>query len=423
MTTDITLSPADVTTARQIQGRIDAVAARGGGRVILPAMDLALDRGLMLRSGVELIGQGMDTVLRKGPGRVYPLSGYHNYGMCDVPLEDATGLEVGMTVSVHDGRTYGGFYETFAVITWIDGNWVGLDHGIEADYRAEDHPELTMAYPLIFGHRITSAAVRDLHLDGNRGQNDRHMGGCRGGAIYFYQSRDLEITGIREADYHGEGLSFQMCRDVVIRNSHFDSNSGNGLHPGAGSTNALFESCGGRDNDKSGFFFCVRANHITVRDSAFINNDTGISIGTRDCHNLIENCRIEQNAGTGVLIRSSPRPVEVHSCHVRGCTIGGNDTAGESAQVDITSDAHDLIFEDNEITATSGTGIRVAPTAAAIRLSGNRFNGCTREVEADTGVLSQALGEFTCGYGGAPAGASRHLPSPAARAADADAGS
>ena len=87
-------------------------------------MGLSLGRGLELHSGVELVGQGEGTILRKGPGRVYPLSGYHNYGMCDVPLVSAAGLAVGMTVSVLDDERLG-FYETFARISWIDGHWVG----------------------------------------------------------------------------------------------------------------------------------------------------------------------------------------------------------------------------------------------------------------------------------------------------------
>ena len=65
-------------SAVAIQEAIDEVAAGGGGRVVLPKADVLLDRGLELRTGVELCGQGRGTVLRKGPGRVWPLSGYHN---------------------------------------------------------------------------------------------------------------------------------------------------------------------------------------------------------------------------------------------------------------------------------------------------------------------------------------------------------
>ena len=110
------LSLEECGSAAGIQVIIDEVG-KAGGEVVLSAMELVLDRGLILRSGVELCGQGEQTVLVKGPGKIYPLSGYHNYGMCDVPLVSAEGLAFGMTVSVHDGRSHGGFVETFATIT------------------------------------------------------------------------------------------------------------------------------------------------------------------------------------------------------------------------------------------------------------------------------------------------------------------
>tara|TARA_B100000686_G_scaffold76846_1_gene82855 strand:- start:432 stop:824 length:393 start_codon:yes stop_codon:yes gene_type:complete len=119
MSSDVQLDVEQASSARLIQQQIDLVAQAGGGRVVLPAMELTLDRGLALRSHVELVGQGEQTLMRKGLGRIYPLAGYHNYGMSDVPLADATGLEVGMTVSVHDGSAHGGFYETFATITGL----------------------------------------------------------------------------------------------------------------------------------------------------------------------------------------------------------------------------------------------------------------------------------------------------------------
>jgi hypothetical protein len=409
------LTRQEATSAAQVQTAIDALAGQGGGKVILPEMELTLDRGLHLRSGIELIGQGEKTVLCKGPGRVYPLSGYHNYGMCDAPLKSAAGLEVGMTVSVHDRRTHGGFYETFATITWINGNWVGLDHGIEADYSAEEAPCLTTIYPLVCGHRIRSAAVRHLRLEGNRQDQEKAMGGCRGGAVYFAQSRELEIEGVIERDYLGEGLSFQMCRNVRIIDCRFDENTGNGLHPGAGSTNALFERCRGQGNERSGFFFCVRANHIAVQDCTFKRNRLGVSIGTRDCHNRIEDCTIEANRGAGVLVRPTPRPTEVHSCLVSHCRILGNALEEGRGQVEITSDAHDLIFENNRMAGCAPqekAGVFVEPTARQVFVEGNQFKGCAQEVDAPAQSLARTRPQIECGYGEWPEKIFRHLDVP-----------
>ena len=315
-----------------------------------------------------------------------------------------------MTVSVHDDRTHGSFYETFATIVWIDGNWVGLDHGIEADYAASEAPCLTTVHPLIFGHGVRGAAVRDLRLEGNREESGKSMGGCRGGAVYFAHSRDVEITGVVERNYHGEGLSFQLCRDVRVRDCRFDGNSGNGMHPGAGSTNALFSGCSAEGNGLSGFFFCVRANHITVRECAFRNNETGVSIGTRDCHNLIEQCAIEENAEAGLLVRETPKPTEVHSCLIRDCRIGRNAFRGGKGQVEIQGDAHDLIFERNEISGNrEKPGVFAAPASSELYFEANRFSECGPQTAADASSLTDRRPRFECGYGEWPESLFRHL--------------
>ncbi len=404
------LTAREAKSAAQIQQALDALAP-AGGRLVLPELELELDRGLRLHSNTELVGQGEKTVLRKGPGRVFPLSGYHNYGMADVPLKSAAGLEKGMTVSIHDNRTHGGFYETFATIVWIEGDWVGLDHGVEADYSGTEQPCLTTVYPLVFGHHKHHAAQRNLRLEGNRARHDKGMGGCRGGAVYFGNCADLEISGVRERDYFGEGLSFQMCRDVRILDCRFDENTGNGLHPGAGSTNALFADCAGEGNGRSGFFFCVRANHITVRECAFRGNRVGISIGTRDCHNLVESCMVEENAGAGVLVRPEQRPVEVHSCAIRKCRIRGNARREGQGQVEVQGEAHDLVLAENQIAGTKA-GVWVADTARDLYLEGNRIAGCHPEVVAGPLGLAYRVPQIECGYGTAQEAAFRHLVTP-----------
>ncbi|HCQ03193.1 MAG TPA: hypothetical protein DIT99_22035, partial [Candidatus Latescibacteria bacterium] len=63
-----TLNPGEAASAADIQTALDEMAGTGG-RLVLPAMELDLDRGLRLHSGVTLCGQGESTILRKGPGR------------------------------------------------------------------------------------------------------------------------------------------------------------------------------------------------------------------------------------------------------------------------------------------------------------------------------------------------------------------
>ena len=408
----VQLATEDAYSAAAIQRQIDDLDGVGG-RVVLPAMDLVLDRGLELRSGVELVGQGQDTVLRAAPGRVYPLAGYHNYGMYDVPLEHTEGLEPGMTVAVRDD-THGGFFETFARITWIDGNWAGLDCPLHSDYAAHQHPVLVTAYPLVYGLGVEHVAVRDLYLDGARTEQPAGIGACRGAAVYFLRSHHCQVSDVVETSFAGEGLGFQMCSHVRILRCRFRDNAGNGFHPGAGSTGALFEECFAEGNGRAGFYFCVRANHITVRRCTFSGNvDCGISVGTRDCYNRIESCRIVGNEGPGILIRPTSRPVEVHSCHVTGCRIERNAAESGRAQVDVLGAAHDLAFTENEIAGPGPeqerAGVYVAPSAQRIWLRENRIQGCFPDVIADPASLAEEEHTFACGVDAAEEVHYRHL--------------
>jgi hypothetical protein len=420
MMNEIQMSHDQVTSAAAIQQAIDSLGPEGG-RVVLPEMELTLDRGLELRANVELVGQGQKTLLRKARGRVYPLSGYHNYGMCDVPLEHAEGLAPGMTVAIRDQR-HGGFFETLARITWIDGNWVGLDHGLHSDYSADQEPVLVTAFPLVYGLGVEHVVLRDLSLDGNHDEQPADpgsgkptgIGACRGAAVYFIGSRDVEVSDVAERGFAGEGLGFQICRDVHILRCRCAQNTGNGFHPGAGSTGALFEGCVAEGNGAAGFFFCVRANHITVRDCTFNGNVAcGVSVGTRDCHNRIENCRIADNDGPGLLLRDTRRPVEVHSVRVSGCRIEGNARARGHGQIDVLGDAHDLAFVDNAIVGTPAkerAGVYLAPSAERIWMAGNHFERCSPVVIGDASSLAAEAAAFECGAEAVQEVHYRHLP-------------
>jgi hypothetical protein len=192
---------------------------------------------------------------------------------------------------------------------------------------------------LVFGLNVENVSLQGLTLDGRRSVQPAGIGACRGAAVYFIRSHNLTITDIVEADFAGEGLGYQMCSQVHLRDC---SVAGNGFHPGAGSTGSSYEACVADGNDAAGFFFCVRANHISVRNSTFVNNaGAGVSVGTRDSHNLIEGCRMQHNQGPGLLFRETRRPVEPHSCRVSRCTIEHNALTHGAGQVAVLGDAHD----------------------------------------------------------------------------------
>ena len=412
---EVLLAQETAASAAGIQQAIDSLG-RVGGRVVLPDVEIVLDRGLQMRSNVELVGQGQGTVLRHKQGRLYPVAGYHNYGMHDVPLQFTEGLEPGMTVTIRD-NVHGGFFETFARITWVDGNWVGLDCGLHSDYVAEAEPILITSFPLIFGLGVENVVVRDLCLDGNRAEQPQGIGACRGAALFWIGSHHITVSNVQENRFAGEGLGFQMCSHVYIRQCRCAENAGNGFHPGAGSTAALFDDCVAERNDMAGFFFCVRANHITVRNSAFVQNAaSGVSVGTRDCHNRVEGCRMADNGGPGVLFRATARPVEVHSCSVSRCSIVGNARKTGRGQIEILGDVHDLVIKENRIVGLLGTeraGVYVARSAERVWLEDNRIEECFPTTVADAACLAAAEPTLECGLEAVRPADLRHLGLPA----------
>ncbi len=416
----IELEAAHLACAEDIQRAVDALP-ESGGRVVLPQVDLTLDRGLRLRSGVELAGQGRGTVLRHAPARVYPFAGYHNYGMRDVPLLSTAGLAPGMTVTMRD-KSHGGFFETFALLTWVEDGWVGLDRGLHSDYRAEEEPWLATCFPLIYGEGVHDVAVRSLTLDGQRDLQPVGIGACRGAALYFIGTSGFAVEDVHATGFLGEGLGFQMCRDGEIRDCRFALNAGNGYHPGAGSTGVLFEDCASVGNDQAGFYFCVRANHITVRRCTFEENrGAGLSVGTRDCHNLIEDCQMVGNAGPGILLRPNVRPVEVHSCRFDRCTVSGNAAQAGHGQIDVLGDAHDIALTGNHIIGLDGVskpGIYLDPSAGGITLADNRIAGCSSAVVGQAGQWTDAPADLRCGYESVAAKDYRHLGLPAPAGSD-----
>lgn len=358
-----------------IQAAVDALAATGGGTLRLAAGEWLLDRPVILADGIHLTGSGVETVLRKAPTRRYEVDGYHHYGQFDLPLRSTDGLRPGMGVLIDDDRRRGGFGATAARITWVEADRIGLDRPLEADYQADADPRLLTGFPLVCAYDCGRVAVSDMTLDGACNEDDVELNGCRGGALYFELVHDLRIRDVVQRAYAGEGLSFQRCSEVHVTSSSFDGNHGNGLHPGAGSTNVLFEGCSCSGNRRAGLFFCVRATRVTAVDCRFERNGVGISIGIRDCWNRLAGCRVVGNGGPGIHVRPGPPPpTEVHHCVIDDCVIEANNDAGP--QISIEGDAHDLWFRRCRL--NGGPAVRLGP--AVDRIS---FQDCEGDAVPD----------------------------------------
>ena len=363
----------DTNTA--IQQAIDTVGSYGGGTVELGPGAYTLYNSVRLRRNVRLVGSGPETVLRKCDGPRSEFAVDADYGQKKVTVKNAAGFRAGMGVVVKDDRS-GGWHDTLATITLVQGNVLYLDSAFLSDYDGDAGGIAFSAFPLIAGFDVDSADLEGLCLDGNRGGN-LPINGCIGGGIYLHRARRCRIADCTLRDFAGDGISFQITQDITVENCEVTGITGLGLHPGTGSARPVIRNCRSHDNGQDGFFLCWRVQEGRFENNEFLSNGRhGISIGHKDTDNLFINNVVRGNKAHGIYFRDE-KPTNSGSRNTfRQNVIEDNEGCG------IYVDGHttDLLFEKNTIRDTrSGaqrtqqTGIWAGEHAGRIRAVGNHI--------------------------------------------------
>ncbi len=145
-------------------------------------------------------------------------------------------------------------------------------------------------------------AIENITLDGNRDHND-NLDGNYAGCIFLQDCERVVIRGVTARNYNGDGISWQICHDVLVENCVSEHHSGLGLHPGSGSQRPII-----RYNrlavNHIGLFFCWGVRHGLAENNRVENNDIGISIGHHDTDNLVSTVNDVTGSKTnGILFR------------------------------------------------------------------------------------------------------------------------
>ncbi len=357
-------------TNRALQEALDAVGRYGGGTVEVAPGVYTLYDAVRLWRNVRLVGAGPgETVLRKCQGARSEFAVDADYGQRKVTVADPRGFAAGMGVVVRDERS-GGWHDSLATITLVQGNVLYLDRGLVSDYDGDAGGRVANCFPLVAGWDVDSVVVEGLCVDGNREANDP-INGCIGGGIYLQRARGCRIADCRVVDFAGDGISFQTTQDVVVERCEVTRVSGLGLHPGTGSARAVVRGCRSHGNGGDGLFLCWRVQEGRFEDNELLNNGGhGISIGHKDTDNLICGNVIRGNAGHGVYFRHEKATNAGSRNTLRSNTIEDNGGCG----ICVDGATTDLLIEGNTIRDTrrgSGrtqrVGIRVGERAARIR--------------------------------------------------------
>ncbi len=361
-----------------IQAAVDYVARLGGGTVRVLPGEYSLRNSVFLAENVRLLGSGTDSALLKGPCRETTLAANSDWYEQEVTLEDASGFEVGDGVClITDNPHHGGRDVLKRTLVARSGNRFKLDTALRKNFWTEKAPQVLHLFPLLTAEYTAGFAVEDIALDGNRANNP-FLDGNHSGCIWLQDCSDVSIRGVTARNQNGDGISFQICHDVLVENCHLHDNASLGLHPGSGSQRPVIRN-NRVERNKIGLFFCWGscyglAEKNTIADSL----DAGISIGHRDNENLIRDNDITGSGKTGVLFRGHRKGFLPTGNRVEGNRIIDNGPE-DGAAVDIQGAATRNTIARNTIrearTPAARIGIRIGPDADGNQIAGNTIEG------------------------------------------------
>jgi hypothetical protein len=373
------------TDQRVIQAAVDTVARMGGGTVRLLPGAWRLRNAVYLCSNLRLVGSGPETVLVKEASATSKLAADSDWYDQEVTLADAKGFRVGDGICLRaKNPDHGGATVIKRTLVARAGNRFKLDRGLRENLWAAGAPTASTLFPILSGEFVTNVAIENLCLDGNKG-NNAELDGNYAGCVFLQDCADVTVRRVLARDYRGDGISWQICHDVVVEECESRNHTGLGLHPGSGSQRPVI-----RGNTvvgcHIGLFFCWGVRYGLAEGNTIEDTKTaGISVGHRDTDNRIVGNTVRRSGRAGILFRPERGPGFTGDRN----TVEGNtvvDTGGEdAAAVDVQGTTAGLVFRKNALRETRGpakrVGFRLGKDSKDITLDRNTVEGFAAEVD------------------------------------------
>jgi Right handed beta helix region len=376
------------TDDRVLQAGVDYLAALGGGTLRILPGEYRLNNAVHLRSGIRVEGSGPETVLLKNPSVQTRLAADADWYEQEIELADASGFEMGYGVVLqarhahHEGRS-----TQKRTLVAQDGNRFRLDRLLEENFWVDRDAEVATLFPLLTGNEVHDIEIRSLTLDGDRPNNER-LDGNYAGCIFLQNCHTVRIEEVTARNYHGDGISWQICHDVAVLNCCSVGNTDLGLHPGSGSQRPVMRG-NHLEGNHIGIFFCWGVKHGVAEENTILDSRAfGISIGHRDTDNVIRGNRIERSGQASILFRTEPNEGRCpHRNQVERNLIVDSGTQTPSYAVDIQGETREISLRGNQFVETRGpegrVGVRIGPKAGEVVLEANEFSGFETPVLRD----------------------------------------
>ena len=232
-------------------------------------------------------------------------------------------------------------------------------------------------FPILSGEFIEDVVIENLVLGGNREKNTR-LAGNYAGCIFLQDCNRITMRGVTARNYNGDGISWQICHDVLVENCTSENNADLGLHPGSGSQRPVIRGNTLRNNG-IGIFFCWGVKFGLAEKNEIEGNRIGISIGHRDTDNLITGNTVKDSKANGVLFRPERgASFAGHRNRIEGNKLLNTGPEAGSA-IDIQGGTEGIRVANNESKETRAPGKRQAvkqgPETKDIVLQGNKISG------------------------------------------------
>ena len=364
---------------RVIQAAVDYVTGLGGGTVhVLPGV-YRMRNAVYLRSGVRITGSGDDSILLKEPSAKSELAANSDWYDQEITLADASGFRVGDGVClVTKNPHHGGTDVVRRTLVARSGNRFKLDRAPRKNFWISAETTVSTLFPILDGEEISDVVIENIIIDGNKDEND-NLNGNYAGCIFLQDCNRITARGVTTRNYNGDGISWQICHDVLVEGCHSHDNAGLGLHPGSGSQRPII-----RDNrlvgNSIGLFFCWGI-HYGLAEGNTIEDSIryGISIGHHDTDNLISDNIVRRSGQVGVLFRPGrSRDFAPHRNRLQKNLIedsGPEDGIG----VDVQGETEGATIAENQVVETRSPekriGIRLGAQTRDIRLKDNSITG------------------------------------------------
>ncbi len=372
-------------TDKVVQAAIDYMARMGGGTVHILPGKYVFRNAVHLPSRIRLLGSGLDSIITKIPSRKVALSSDSDWYDQEITLQDAKGFEVGDGIVLRTKNPHNGGTDTIKrTLVARSGNRFKLNNGLRKNLWLSGKPTVSAVFPLLTSEYTSDVVIENITLDGDL-KNNENLNGNYGGGIFLQDCNRYTIRKVTSRNYNGDGISFQICHDVVVENCHSHDNADLGLHPGSGSQRPILRNNVSERNG-IGIFWCwgVKfglAEHNTIDG----NRNYGISIGHCDTDNVMRHNKVLNSGKIGVLFRNDTRGQDFwanrntleHNQIINSGADGGIaiDIKGKTKEVRIT----DNVIEETR-KALQRTGIRIAAEAGKVHLVDNAIKGFAQSI-------------------------------------------